>query len=104
MPRVARRDLDHIFGRAFGDDFSALYAAFGAEVDDPVRGLNDVEIMFADHDAVALFHQTVEHIEEFADILKMQAGGGLVQNVERLAGRTAAEFFGEFDALRLAAG
>ncbi len=30
MPRVARRDLDHIFGRAFGDDLSALHAAFGA--------------------------------------------------------------------------
>lgn len=34
--------------------------------------------MFDDHHAVALFHQTVEYFEEFADILKMQAGGGLV--------------------------
>jgi hypothetical protein len=33
----------------------------------------------------------------------MQAGGGLVQNIQRLAGGTAAEFLGEFDALRFAA-
>ena len=59
--------------------------------------------MFDDHHAVALFDQTVEDFEEFADILEMQASGGLVEDIQRLAGGPAAEFFGEFDALRLAA-
>ena len=78
MPGVARRDLYHILRCAFGDNFAALNPAFGAEVDDPIGGLNDVEIMFDDHHAIALFDQTVEHFEQFADILEMQAGGGLV--------------------------
>ena len=59
--------------------------------------------MFDDHHAVALFDQTVEHFEKFADILEMQAGGGLVEDVERLARGPAAELLGKFDALRFAA-
>jgi hypothetical protein len=78
MPRVRCRDLHHILRRALRNDLAAFHAAFWTQVDDPIRRLNDVEIMFDDYHAVALFHQAVEDFEEFADILKMQAGGGLV--------------------------
>ncbi|EAT07204.1 hypothetical protein SKA58_11960 [Sphingomonas sp. SKA58] len=57
-----------------------------------------------DHDnAVALVDQRVEDFEEFADVLEMEAGGGLVQYVEGVAGGAAGEFLGELDALGLAA-
>jgi len=103
MPRITLLRRRHLLWRAFGHDHSALDATFGAEVDDPVGGLDDVEIMF-DHDhAVALLDEPVEDFEELADIVEMEAGGGLVQYVERVAGGAAAEFLGELDALGLAA-
>ena len=103
MAGVAAFHRHHLFGRAFGHDHAALDAAFGAEVDDPVGGLDDVEIML-DHDhAVALLDEPMEDFEELADVVEMQAGGGLVQDVERVAGGAAAEFLGELDALGLAA-
>ena len=103
MPGVTRRDLDHVLWRALSDDFAAFHAAFGAQVDDPVCGFDDVEIMLYHHDAVALFNQPVEHFKQLADVFEMEASGWLVEDVERLARRTAAEFLGEFDALRLSA-
>src|SRR3546814_1152119 len=87
-PRKAPRVLRDLFRCAFGHDFAALDAAFGAHVDDPVGGLDDVEIMFDHDDADALLHKGVEDFQQFADILEMEAGGGLVQYVERVAGRS----------------
>ena len=57
-----------------------------------------------DHDhRVALLDQRVEDLEQFADVLEMQAGGRLVQDVERVAGGAAAQLLGELDALGFAA-
>ena len=38
------------FGGAFGDDLAAAIAAFGAEVDDPIRGLDDIQIVLNDYE------------------------------------------------------
>src|SRR3546814_11684389 len=81
-PRKAPRVLRDLFRCAFGHDFAALDAAFGAHVDDPVGGLDDVEIMFDHDDAVALLNKGVEDFQQFAAIHEMEAGGGLVKNVE----------------------
>ena len=43
-------------------------------------------------------------IEQLAHVLEVQAGGGLVQDVERLAGLAALQLAGKLHALRLAAG
>ena len=86
MPRITLLHRRHLLRRAFGHDHSALDATFGAEVDDPVGGLDDVEIMF-DHDhAVALLDEAVEDFEELADVVEMEAGGGLVEDVEHARG------------------
>ena len=37
-----------LFGSAGGDDFSSLVAAFRTEVNEPVGGLDDVEIVLDD--------------------------------------------------------
>ena len=92
---IAARVFRDLFRRAFGDHFAAFHAAFGAEVEDPVGGLDHVQIVF-DHDhGVALLDERVEDFEEFAHILEMQAGRGFIEDVERLAGRAPAEFKGK---------
>ncbi len=82
---------------------AAAVAAFGAEVDDPVGGLDDFEIVLDDDDAVALRPPARAAPPELGDVVEMQARRRLVQNVERAAGGAAREFLGELDALRLAA-
>ena len=86
-----------------GDDFAAAVAAFGAEVDDPVGGLDDFEIVLDDDHRVALVDQLVQHFEQLRHVVEVQAGGRLVEDVERAAGRLARQLLGELDALRLAA-
>ena len=49
------------------------------------------------------FDQAVEHFEQLADVLEVEAGGGLVEDVEGLAGGSARQLLRQLDALRLAA-
>src|SRR5579863_908457 len=71
---------------ARGDDPSAAFAAFGPEIDHPVRGLDDIQVVLDHDDGVALVAQAVQHLQQLLDIVKMQPGRGLVENVERAAG------------------
>ncbi len=92
------------FGRALGDDAAATFAAFGAEVDDPVGLLDDVEMVLDDEHGVAEIDEALQDVEEFSDIVEVQAGGGLVEDVEGAAGLALGKLAGELDALGFAAG
>ena len=83
MRRGARRDL---LGRALGDDPAAAVPTLGSEIDDPVRGLDDVEVVFDDDDGVASIDQRVQHREQPANIVEVETGGRFVEEVERLPG------------------
>lgn len=85
-------------------DASPLLTTFRTHVDDPVRGLDDVQIVFNDDDGVAMVAQPVEHAEQLFNIVEVQTGGGFVKDVERIAGVAFGQFAGQFDSLGLAAG
>ena len=59
---------------ALGDDFAAGFTAFRAEINHPIRCLNDIQIMLDDDDGVAQVCQAVEDIEELAHVVEMEAG------------------------------
>ena len=66
------------FCRGAGDhDLTTTDAAFRAEVDDPVGGLDDVEVVFDDDDGVAVIAQPVQYRQQLCDVMEVQAGGGL---------------------------
>ena len=46
---------DDVFRAARGDEFAAAVAAFGAEVEDPVGGLDDFEVVLDDDDGCLLY-------------------------------------------------
>src|SRR5690349_7332341 len=94
----------NLLGRALRDDLSAMLAALGTQIDEPVGGFDDVQIVFDDQQRVARGPEFKEDFEEFCDIVEMQAGGGFVENVESATGGFAREFAGKFDALSFAAG
>src|SRR5579871_7024828 len=82
---IAGRLAGNILGRAAGDQAPALVAPFGTKVDDPVRGLDELEIVLDHHHGVAGLHEPLEHFQQLAHVLEMQTGRGLVQDVERPA-------------------
>src|SRR5579859_7123946 len=71
-----------LLGRSGGDNFSALVAAFGTEIDQPVGGFDHVEVVLDDEKRSARFQQFAEGGEKFRDVIKMEACGGLVENIE----------------------
>ena len=56
---------------AFGDNPATAGAAFRAQVDHPVRCLDDVEIVLNDDNAVAVFGQTMQDAKQQSDVLEM---------------------------------
>ena len=69
--------------RSHRDDLPASVAALGAEIDDVVGAFDDFEIVLDDDDGMALVDQFVKRPEQALDVVKVQAGGGLVENKQR---------------------
>jgi len=51
----------HRCGGTGDHDLAAADTAFRAEIDDPVGGLDDVEVVLDDDDGVAVIAQPVQH-------------------------------------------
>src|ERR1700733_954709 len=89
---------------AVGDDAAAPFPALRARVEDVVGVADDVEIVFDDDDGVAEVGEVVKDFEEFADVVEVEAGGGLVEEVEGAAGLAFGKLASKLHALRFAAG
>ena len=74
-----------LFGGAGGDDLASACAALGTHVDDPVGGFDDVEIVLDDEQGAAAFDELAEGGEELGYVVEVEAGGGLVEDVEGAA-------------------
>ena len=70
-------------GVAIASTRPPLFAAFGTEIDDPVGDLDHVEVVLDDHQRVAGFEQLAERGEQLGDVVEVQAGGRLVEDVEQ---------------------
>jgi hypothetical protein len=79
------------FGRAFGDDLAAVGAGFGADLDEPVGGLEDVEVVLDDDDAVAAINEGLEDRDQAFDVVAVEAGGGFVEEDEGSCGNLRTE-------------
>ncbi len=90
--------------RSRGDEPATALPAFRAEIDKPVGGTHDVEVVFDHHQRMSLRHQTAERAEQTCDVLEMQAGGRLVEQEQLPAHGAAGKVLGKLEALRLAAG
>ena len=75
-----------------------------AQIDDPVGGLDHVEIVLDDDHGIAFVYQSLQHEQQFAHVLEVQARGRFVEDIHCLAGGPALQLGGELDALRLSAG
>src|SRR4051812_40200274 len=94
----------HIFRRSGGDEISSALPAFGTEINQPVGGFNDIEIMLNDHDGVSCVDEPLQHRQKFLDVVKMQSRGRFVENIEGLSGSSPGKFSRELDALCFSSG
>ena len=85
LSRVRFLHARHLFRRSLRHNSAATLPAFRTEIDDPVRLFDHVQVVFDDQHGVTKLHQTLQHVEQFPHIIKVQSGGRLVENVERPA-------------------
>lgn len=78
-------DLCDLFRCADRNDLTTAISAFGAQIDDVIGRLYDVEIVLDHQNRIAGINQFMQHLEQFANILKVKTGCRFVENVERLA-------------------
>ena len=90
--------------RALRDDSASGRSAFGAEIDHEIRRFHDVEVVFDDHDRIALVDELVEDVEQLPCVLEMEPGRRLVEDVKRSSRAAPRQFFCELDPLRFAPG
>ena len=98
---LGRGDL---LGLTFGDDETSAFTALGTEIDHPICCLDDVEIVFDDHNSVAVVDEASENREELANVVEMKAGGRFVEDVDGVARRPLGQLGGQLHSLSLAAG
>ena len=101
---MAGPDLGHGFGCSLGDDPAAMFAAVGAEVEDPVGAFDDIHIVLDDDEGVAGLAQLHEDLQKGIDVGDVETGGGFVEDVEGLGAAAFGQFGGELDPLGFAAG
>src|SRR5665811_1910935 len=95
-----RRD---VFRSSGGDDIAAAESAFRTQIDDPVGGLDDVEVVLNDEHGVAAVNKTVEHAHQHAHVLEMETRRWLVKDIEGSTRIALRQLGGELDALGLSA-
>src|SRR5690349_3412949 len=63
--------LRHIFGRSYANDAASGIPAFGAQINNPVCRLHDVQIVLDDQDRPSCLYQTFESDKKLIDVVKM---------------------------------
>src|SRR5688500_17803229 len=101
-PRVRRLDLRHFLWCPGSDDRASTNSAFGPKVDDPVRRLDDVEVVLDHQHGVSAIDEAVQHFEQQPNILEVQPRRGFVEDVEGTSRIPLRELGRELHALRLA--
>ena len=94
LPGVGCGVGPHIFGRALGHDEAARIAAFRPQVDEPVAGADHVQVVLDDDERVPRIDELAQRAHELGNVIKVQAGGGLVEQEQRALARHSLTRFG----------
>lgn len=78
-------------GRAVGEEFAAVDAGGGAEVNDAVGAGHEFVVVLDDEERVALGAERLERVDEAVVVARVEANARLVEDVED-AGEIGAEF------------
>ncbi len=76
----------HLIWPSFCHNLSTGGAAFGAEVDDPVGGLDDIQVVLNDDQRITRVHEFVQDGEQFLDVVKVEPGRRFIHDIEYARG------------------
>src|SRR3954471_2841104 len=93
----------HVLWRPPGHDLAARAAPLRPHINDPISRLDDVQIVFDDHDGIALVAQPMQDVEQLRYVVEMQPGRRLIEDVQRPSGRTLRQLTCELYTLGFAA-
>ncbi len=82
LPGPRTINLCYLFRRPGRDQPPALVPSLRAQIKNPVCGFHHIHIVLDDNDSVSLVTKPVQHFQQVAGIMKMEAGRRLVENVE----------------------
>src|SRR5262249_20182297 len=83
---VRRRNCRHVLRCSLGDDHPAAISTFWTQVDDPISGLDHVQVVLNHEHGVAAIDEAMQHVQQHAHILEVETRRGLVEDVECAAG------------------
>ena len=63
--------------------FPPPFSALGAQIDHPIRGLDDLQIVLDHDDGAPCFNETAKGGQEFADVIEMQPGRRLIEDIKQ---------------------
>ena len=75
----------NIFGRAAGYNGTALVAPFGAQIDYPVGGFYNVEVVLNHKHGVAALAEPCKNFYELIHVVCVQTRRGFIENVKGFA-------------------
>ena len=93
----------NLLGRTHGDDLTSARSAFGPEIDHPIGSLDDFEVMLDDQQTAAVLDQPLQRGEQLGDVVEVQPGRGLVEDVQCALAGSLRQMRGQFHPLCLAA-
>lgn len=85
---MADRMRRYLLRRAHRHDLPTATAAFRPEINDPVRRLDYVQIVFNNHNSIAPILQFVQHLQQLFNVVEVQTSGRRIQNVQGLTSIT----------------
>ena len=77
-----------LFGCPLGHHFSPRGAPFGTQVQDPIGGGHQVEVVLDHHHRVSSVHEPLQGPFQSPHIVVMQTGGGFIEQIEHLTPRS----------------
>src|ERR1700730_1738420 len=103
FPRVRVWISRHLLGSSHGHYASAGVATLGSEVDDPVGGFYQVQVVLDNEHRSSAFEQFPKRGQQFLNIVEMQAGRWLIEKIQNAGVLLPCKMRSKFQALRLAA-
>ena len=96
--------LGYLLGGAADYQMASVLAAFGAQVNDVIGALDNVHVVLDYDYGVAATNQSIKRLQQFADIVEVKTGCGLIKDEYGGLGLFKTQEIGQFHALALTAG
>jgi hypothetical protein len=77
------RHLRNRLRPAAGDNTPAPVSTFRAYINNPIRRLNNIKVMFDDNNCISQFNQSIQNMKQMLDIRWVQTSGGLIEDIQR---------------------